>query len=234
MLTRRQFCGCLPLAATFVASNAFAVGLDCAVFTPERQRALSPDEAIERLKQGNDRFLAGTSFNCDLLAQVHESAHGQAPFAAILGCIDSRVPPELVFDQRIGDVFCARIAGNFVDTDVLGSLEFATKVTGARAIVVLGHSSCGAVKGAIDDVKLGNITAMLANIRPAVDAVKTDGERTSKNSKFVQAVAEENVRRNIAQLTERSEVLAGLVKEGQLRIVGAMNDLETGKVTFMA
>lgn len=233
MLTRRLFCGCLPLAATFVASNAFAVGLDCAIFTPERQKAVSPDEAIERLKAGNDRFLAGTSFNCDLLAQVHESAHGQAPFAAILGCIDSRVPPELVFDQRIGDVFCARIAGNFVDTDILGSLEFATKVTGARAIVVLGHSSCGAIKGAIDDVKLGNITAMLAHIRPAVDAVKTDGERTSKNYKFVQAVAEENVYRAIAQLTERSEVLAGLVKEGQLRIVGAMHDLETGKVTFM-
>jgi carbonic anhydrase len=234
MLTRRLFCGCLPLAASFVASNAFAVGLDCAIFTPERQKAVSPDEAIERLKRGNERFLAGTSINCDLLAQVHETAHGQAPFAAILGCIDSRVPPELVFDQRIGDVFCARIAGNFVDTDILGSLEFATKVTGARAIVVLGHSSCGAIKGAIDDVKLGNITAMLANIRPAVDAVKTDGERTSRNYKFVQAVAEENVRRNIAQLTERSEVLAGLIKEGQLRIVGAMHDLETGKVTVMA
>jgi carbonic anhydrase len=234
MLTRRLFCGCLPLAATFVASNAFAVGLDCAIFTPERQKAVSPDEAIGRLKAGNERFLAGTSFNCDLLAQVHESAHGQAPFAAILGCIDSRVPPELVFDQRIGDVFCARIAGNFVDTDILGSLEFATKVTGARAIVVLGHSSCGAIKGAIDDVKLGNITAMLANIRPAVDAVKTDGERTSANYKFVQAVAEENVHRSIAQLTGRSEVLAGLVKEGQLRIVGAMHDLETGKVTFLS
>lgn len=233
MLTRRLFCGCLPLAATFVASNAFAVGLDCTVFTPELQKSVSPDEAIERLKAGNDRFLAGTSMNCDLLAQVHATAHGQAPFAAILGCIDSRVPPELVFDQRIGDVFCARIAGNFVDTDVLGSLEFATKVTGARAIVVLGHSSCGAVKGAIDDVKLGNITAMLANIRPAVDAVKTDGERNSTNAKFVQAVANENVHRNVAQLTERSEVLAGLVKEGQLRIVGAMHDLETGKVTFL-
>lgn len=232
MLTRRLFCGCLPLA--FVASNAVAAGLDCAIFTPERQKAVSPGEAIERLKAGNDRFLAGSSINCDLMAQVKQTSHGQAPFAAILGCIDSRVPPELVFDQRIGDVFCARIAGNFVDTDILGSLEFATKVAGARAIVVLGHSSCGAIKGAIDDVKLGNITAMLAKIRPAVDAVKTDGERTSANYKFVQAVADENVHRSVAQLTERSEVLASLVKEGQLRIVGAMHDLETGKVTFLA
>jgi len=233
MLTRRLFCGCLPLAAAFVASDAFAVGQDCAVFTPDRQKAVSPAEAIERLKAGNDRFVSGATINCDLLAQVKETAHSQAPFAAILGCIDSRVPPELVFDQRIGDVFCARVAGNFVDTDILGSLEFATKVTGARAIVVLGHSSCGAVKGAIDDVKLGNITAMLANIRPAVEAVKTDGERTSKNLPFVQAVAEENVRRNVALLTERSEVLAGLVKAGELRIAPAMHDLEIGKVTFL-
>lgn len=234
MLTRRSFCGCVPLAATLFATNALAVGQDCAIFTPERQKAVSPDEAIERLKAGNDRFLAGSSINCDLMAQVRETASGQAPFAAILGCIDSRVPPELVFDQRIGDVFCARIAGNFVDTDILGSLEFATKVVGARAIVVLGHSSCGAIKGAIDDVKLGNLTAMLANIRPAVDAVKSEGERTSANHEFVQAVAEENVHRGVAQLAERSEVLAGLVAEGQLRIVPAMHDLETGRVTFLA
>ncbi|MDQ6436440.1 carbonic anhydrase family protein [Mesorhizobium sp. LHD-90] len=234
MLTRRLFCGCLPLAATIVASNAFAAAPDCAVFTPERRNAVSPAEAIERLKAGNQRFVSGATINCDLMAQVKETAHAQAPFAAILGCIDSRVPPELVFDQRIGDVFCARIAGNFVDTDILGSFEFATKVAGARAIVVLGHSSCGAIKGAVDDVKLGNLTAMLANIRPAADAVKTDAERTSANHDFVQAVAEENVRRAVAQLTERSEVLAALVEAGELRIAGAMHDLATGKVTFLA
>ena len=164
------------------------------MFTPARQKEVSPDEAIARLKAGNERFLAGKSVNCNLMEQVKETAKGQAPFAAIVGCIDSRVPPELVFDQRIGDVFCARIAGNFVNTDIVGSLEFATKIAGARAIVVLGHSECGAIKGAVDDVRLGNLTAALAKIRPAVDATTADGDRTAKNSAFVQAVAVTNAK----------------------------------------
>lgn len=233
MLTRRLFCGCLPLAAAFVASSALAATKECAVFTPERQKLMNPEAAVKRLMAGNARFVDGATINCDLRKQVRQTAQGQAPFAAILGCIDSRVPPELVFDQRIGDIFCARIAGNFVDTDIIGSLEFATRLAGARAIVVLGHSSCGAIKGAIDDVRLGNLTATLANIRPAVEAVKTNGERSSKNHAFVQAVAEENVRRAVAMLSDKSEVLAELVKSGNLRVAGAMHDIETGKVTLL-
>ena len=139
-----------------------------------------------------------------------------------------------MFDQRLGDVFCARIAGNFVNTDIIGSLEFATKVSGARAIVVLGHSDCGAIKGAIDRVKLGNLTATLANIRPAVAATRTDGARNAKNAAFVQAVAETNVRMAAKALTARSRTLRGLVASGQLRIAAAMHDLATGRVTFLS
>ena len=146
----------------------------------------------------------------------------------MVGCIDSRVPPELVFDQRIGDIFCARVAANFVNTDILGSLEFATKVTGARAIVVLGHNECGGIKGAVDNVKLGNLTAMLTNIRPAVQATKTSGERNSKNHDFVQAVAIENAKLAAAKVTSASPVMKELVAAKQLRVIPAMHDLATG------
>ena len=204
------------------------------MFTPDRQKAITSDEALERLKAGNARFLAGRTINCDLMAQVKATASKQAPFAAILGCIDSRVPPELVFDQRIGDVFTARVAGNFANTDILGSLEFATKVEGAKLIVVLGHSECGAVKGAVDHVQLGNLTATLANIMPAVEASKgVDGEQNSKNKKLVQKVAEANVALTVAALTKRSAVLSELVAAKQLRIVGGMHDLGTGRVELL-
>lgn len=234
MLSRRSFCSCATLslvAATATGSRAMAA--ECMVMTAEQQQAVSPDQALARLKAGNDRLVSGKTINCDLIEQVRGTATAQAPFAAIVGCIDSRVPPELVFDQRIGDVFCARVAGNFVNTDIIGSLEFATKVAGARAIVVLGHNDCGAIKGAVDHVKLGNLTATLAHIQPAVAASKTSGERTSKNAPFVQAVAETNVRMAVAMLTSRSPVLKGLVSAGQLRIAGAMHDLSTGRVTFL-
>ncbi len=236
MLTRRLFCGCIAtgLAAGFAASTAQAVSADCAVMTPARRDAVDPDQAIARLQAGNARFLGGATINCDLVQQVRETAAKQAPFAAIVGCIDSRVPPEMVFDQRIGDVFCARIAGNFVNTDIVGSLEFATKVSGARAIVVLGHSDCGAIKGAIDHVELGNLTATLANIRPAVAAAKADGARDSKNAAFVQAVAETNARMAAEALTTRSPILQDLVATRQLRIVAAMHDITTGRVTFLS
>ena len=170
--------------------------------------------------------------NCDLLAQVKATSTGQAPFAAIVGCMDARVPPELVFDQRIGDIFCARIAGNFVNTDTIGSLEFATKVAGSRAIVVLGHSECGAIKGAVDNVQLGNLTATLANIRPAVDATTSDGERSSKNAQFVQAVAKMNAQLAAEMLTSKSPIMKELVESGELRIVWAMHDVATGHVAF--
>ena len=219
MLNRRSFCGCASLALFAGVSTAHAQSPECAVFTPARQKEVSPDQAIERLKAGNDRFASGKTVNCNLMQQVKETAHGQAPFAAVVGCIDSRVPPEMVFDQRIGDIFCGRVAGNIVNTDLIGSLEYATKVVGARAIVVLGHSECGAVKSAVDDVKLGNITALLAKIRPAVAATKSAGDRTSKNHPFVQAVAEANARLAAQKLTQGSTILRELVEAKQLRIV---------------
>src|ERR1700761_939458 len=207
----------------------------CLIFTKARQSAMTPESALARLKAGNARFVAGRTENCDLRLQVRDTAKGQAPFAAILGCMDSRVPPELVFDQRIGDIFAVRIAGNFVIPDITGSLEYATQIAGARLIVVLGHSDCGAVKGAIDDVKLGNLTTTLANIRPSVAEVAAQkGKSTSSDKKFVQAVAEQNVRDALLSLGKHSEVLAGLVSAGQLAIVAAMHDVNTGVVTWRA
>ncbi len=235
MLSRRLFCGCLTGGLAFAATAAHAQSPECAVFTPDRQESKTPDEAIARLKAGNDRFTAGKSINCDLMAQVRQTAKDQSPYAAIVGCIDSRVPPELVFDQRIGDVFCARVAGNFANTDIIGSLEFATKVTGAKAIVILGHSSCGAIKGAIDGVKLGNITAMLRNFQPALATLtKADGKRDSKNDALVQKVAVANARLTAASLTKRSPIIKSLVDAKQLKIAAAMHDITTGKVTWLS
>jgi carbonic anhydrase len=223
-------------AALAAASQAWAQDA-CEVFTPARQKAVSPEAALQMLKDGNERFVSGKTINCDLMAQVRATAGGQAPFAAIVGCIDSRVPPELVFDQRLGDIFAARIAGNFVDIDIIGSLEFATKVVGARAIVVLGHTDCGAIKGAIDNVKLGNLTAVLKHIEPAVKAAEAEsieGEHTSKNKKLVQAVADINANLAAKMLVEKSDVLRDLVANKELAIASAMHDLNTGRVTFFA
>ena len=233
MITRRHVFFAAPLLAA--AGPAFAQSPQCAVVTKARQAAMTPDQALQELKDGNARLLAGKSVNCDLMAQVRDTSTFQAPFAAIVGCIDSRVPPELIFDQTIGDVFAARIAGNFVNTDIIGSLEFATKVAGAKLIVVLGHSECGAVKGAIDHVKLGNLTATLKNIEPAVQSVKgVPGDRNSGNKAFVQAVADANVRIAARNLTSRSPVLRGMVAAKSLRIATAMHDISTGRVTFFA
>jgi carbonic anhydrase len=234
MITRRLFCGCLAAALPF-AATAHAQSPECAVFTPDRQKATTPDDAIARLKAGNERFTAGKSINCDLMAQVKQTAKNQSPYAAIVGCIDSRVPPELVFDQRIGDVFCARVAGNIVNTDIIGSLEYSTKVSGARAIVVLRHNSCGAIKSAVDDVRLGNITALLRNFRPALATLsKADGRRDSHNDPLVQKVAEANVRLTAASLPRRSPIIKALVAAGQLKIAAAMHDITTGKVTWLS
>jgi carbonic anhydrase len=203
------------------------------VFDKARQAAVTPDAALAALRDGNARFAAGRSVHCDLPAQAKATAAGQAPFAAVVGCIDSRVPPELVFDQHIGDVFTPRIAGNFVNTDIIGSLEFATKVAGAKLIVVLGHTDCGAIKGAVDDAKMGNLTATLANIRPSVLKVKgVEGPQDSSNKKLVQAVADQNAKDAAAMLLERSEVLRELVREGKLKIAAGMYDLATARVTW--
>ena len=232
--TRRAFVG--TTAALTMAGAAAARAQDaCSVITVDRQKATTPDAALQALKDGNARFVAGSTINCDLRAQVKATATGQYPIAAIVGCIDSRVPPELVFDQRLGDVFAARIAGNFVNTDIIGSLEFATKLAGAKVIVVLGHTGCGAIKGAVDGAKLGNLTAMLQNFAPALAAtVGVAGDRNSKNYKLVQAVADSNVVIAAKQLLEKSDVLRELVEAKALKIVSAMHDIETGKVTFSA
>lgn len=231
--SRRTLLGLLAGSAPLAAVPA-AWADECAVFDTARQAAITPAEALERLMQGNARLLAGRPVNCDLIGQIRATASGQAPFAAVVGCVDSRVPPELVLDQRIGDIFVARIAGNFVDTDIIGSLEFATKVAGAKLVMVLGHSECGAIKGAIDRVELGNLTAMLANILPAVEQTRgIPGERSSKNKALVQAVAETNARLAAAMLLERSIVMQDLVTASALEVVAAMHDVATGKVTLL-
>lgn len=233
MFSRRQVFATAG-AATSALFTSRVYADECTVFSSERQKNVTPDQAIQMLKDGNERFLAGKSIHCDLREQMRQSAGGQSPFAAVVACIDSRVPPELVFDQRIGDVFVARVAGNFVNDDIIGSLEFATKVAGAKAILVIGHSECGAIKGAIDKVKLGFLTQLLENINPAVDAVKGfEGERTAKNKAFVQAVANMNAQLSAKKLLDRSDVLRGLVEAQQLKIAPAMRDIKSGQITFL-
>ncbi len=232
MVTRRRFLAATGLlGAVSVAARAQDA---CAVFNKATQAATTSEQALARLKEGNARFLAGRSIQCDLQAQVKETAGGQAPFAAVLGCMDSRVPPELVFDQHLGAIFAVRIAGNFVDTGILGSLEYATELAGSKLIVVLGHTDCGAVKGAIDDEKLGNLTAALEHIRPAVKEVTdAQGPRNSKNKTFVRRVAERNARDAAALLQTQSEVLAALVRDRKLLIVSAIHDVSSGAVVWL-
>lgn len=197
------------------------------------QADLTPSQAIDILKSGNERFLGKGQFARDLNSQVSDTSTGQFPFAAVVGCIDSRVPAELVFDQGIGDIFNVRIAGNFVNEDILGSLEFSCKVAGAKAILVLGHTSCGAVKGACDDVHLGNLTAMLKNLKPAVElAAESMGHHGSDNADFVQKVVELNVDLTVNEIREKSEVLKEMEDNGEIKIVGAIYDVSTGVVHF--
>lgn len=206
---------------------------DGAVLTKELQAAFTPEAVIQAFKNGNDRFLQNDLTQRNHNAQVRKAASGQFPKAIVLSCVDSRVPTEDVFDLGIGDIFVARVAGNFVNEDILGSMEFACKVSGAKLVLVMGHEYCGAVKGAIDDVQLGNITAMLSKIKPAVDAVEYDGERNSKNLAFVHEVSEQNVKNTIAQIRLNSPILKEMEEKGEIQIVGAMYDLDTGEVTFL-
>jgi carbonic anhydrase len=201
--------------------------------TREAQAAITPAKALEMLKQGNKRFVSSKLQKRDILAQVKQTSKGQFPFAALVSCLDSRIPPELVFDQGIGDIFVASVAGNFVNDDILGSLEFATKLAGSKLIVVMGHTDCGAVQGACDKAQLGLLTATLANINPAVNAVQGDyTPRTSTNDKFVQAVTEMNVKLTKQKLRDRSVVLQEMIDKGGIGLVGAMYDVSTGNVTF--
>lgn len=209
------------------------VGLVEDVLTKEEQDALTPDMVIQSLKEGNERFMLNDLTARDHSAQVRRSVKAQYPKAIVLSCVDSRVPVEDVFDRGIGDVFVARVAGNFVNEDILGSMEFACKVAGAKLILVMGHEHCGAVKAAIDDVKLGNITPMLAKIRPAVEMVAYEGERNSKSQQFVHMVSESNVRNAMAKIRTESPILKEMEDNGEIKIIGALYDMDNGKVNLL-
>jgi len=204
--------------------------------TKQTQEAMSPDAALQALKDGNNRFITSTQVSRDLMQQVAETSTGQYPFATVLHCIDSRVSAELVFDQGIGDLFSIRIAGNFVNEDILGSMEFATKLAGTKVVVILGHTACGAVKGACDHAKLGNLTGMLEKIAPAVSQVKDPADaslRTSSNIDFVNRVAVKNVHMAIDNLRAMSPVLKEMEASGEIKVVGAMYHIENGQVVFL-
>ena len=201
--------------------------------TKELQQAITPAKALELLIEGNQRFVNNLKVNRNLLQQANETSDGQHPFAVILSCIDSRTSAELIFDQGLGDVFSIRIAGNILNEDILGSMEFACKVAGSRLIIVLGHSKCGAVKGACDHVEMGNLTELLSKIQPAVyQEIETKEERNASNATFVENVAEINVKRSVKNIIERSYVLEQMIAKGEIGIVGAMHNIETGEVNF--
>jgi carbonic anhydrase len=201
--------------------------------TKELQAAISPSMALELLKEGNKRFVNNLKANRNLLQQANETSDGQHPFAVVLSCIDSRTSAELIFDQGLGDIFSVRIAGNIINEDILGSMEFACKLAGSKIIVVLGHSKCGAVKGACDHAEMGNLTALLAKIRPAVDdELETKDNRTSTNASFVENVAVINVKRTVKAILERSSILENMIANGEIGIIGGMHDLTTGQVTY--
>lgn len=197
------------------------------------QEAVTPRLVLERFQAGNHRFATGKALPRDHARQVKATAAGQYPLASVVSCIDSRVPAEIVFDQGIGDLFNARVAGNIVNEDILGSLEFASKVAGSKLIVVLGHTDCGAIKGACDDVNLGNLTGLIGKIKPAVDAIPSDGSnRTSANYAFVEKVAELNVKMTVEDIRAKSPVLKEMESRGEIMIAGATYDVSTGKVTW--
>ena len=205
------------------------------VHTQQTQAGTTPQMALEFLREGNRRFVNNLKANRDLLQQANLTRDGQWPFATILSCIDSRTSAELIFDQGLGDIFSVRIAGNIVNTDILGSMEFACKVSGSKLIVVLGHTSCGAVKGACDHVEMGNLTELLAKLQPAVyqeRTVKDIDQRNSKNKAFVENVAHINVVRSVRSVVDRSYILEKMIEEEQIGVIGAMHDLESGVVEF--
>lgn len=201
--------------------------------TKEMQSAITPSVALEILKDGNKRFVSNLKINRNLLQQANETSDGQHPFAVILSCIDSRTSAELIFDQGLGDVFSIRIAGNIVNEDILGSMEFGCKVAGAKIIVVLGHTKCGAIKGACDNVALGNLTGLISKIKPAINQeMSTQDNRNSSNANFVENVAELNVSLSVKNILLKSPIIADMVKNGDIGIVGGIHDIATGEVKF--
>ena len=200
--------------------------------TKDMQALISPLLALGYLKDGNKRFTEGKSLSRDFLKQVKETSSAQYPYATVLSCMDSRTPSEIVFDQGLGDIFNIRIAGNIADDDIIGSMEYGSKVVGAKLILVMGHTDCGAIKGAIDDVQLGNLTGLLEKIKPAIKAVETDGERNSANKIFVEMVTKENVNRAIKLIRDKSPILKEMEDNGEIKIIGGMYNTSTGEVEF--
>jgi carbonic anhydrase len=233
--SRRTFVGTMLACACPSAVPLFAQTAHTTLahtLSKEQRDRLSPDQVLDELKKGNERFRSGRTLSRDYRRQQLASAGGQYPAAALLGCIDSRGPAEIIFDTGIGDIFNARVAGNIVTDDLIGSLEFACGVAGAKAVLLFGHTACGAIKGAIDNVELGHLTGLLARIRPAVDATQFSGARSSKNPEFVDAVARTNVRLGVENIRRSSTILRGLEEKGMIKIAGAMYDLATGVVGF--
>jgi carbonic anhydrase len=232
---RRAFCKAAGVA-TAVGMIGTTLGgvLAHADLTKEQRDKMTADEIIQQMKAGNERFRLGKPQHRDLMSEAKATAKGQYPAAIVFSCVDSRVPAEMVLDFGIGDIFSGRVAGNIADEDILGSMEFACKVAGSKVVLVMGHTACGAIKGAIDGAQLGNLTALLAKIRPAVDATQYKGERSAKNYAFVDSVARTNVLMTVANIREKSPVLRELESNGSIKIAGSMYDLETGAVDFLA
>lgn len=203
------------------------------IITAEEQEKLSPDAVIKNLKEGNKRFVRNDLTARDHTEQIRKATEGQFPKAVILSCLDSRVPVEDVFDKGIGDIFVARVAGNFVNEDILGSMEFGCKVSGSKVILVLGHEHCGAVKAAISDVKLGNITAMLSKIRPVVESTEYGGDKTAQNAEYVHLICVNNVKNTINQIRRHSPILKAMEESEEIKIIGGVYDMDTGKVEFL-
>jgi carbonic anhydrase len=234
-LDRRAFCKAAGVAtAAGVGEATLGSVLAHAELTHEQRDKMTADEIIQQMKDGNERFRSGKPRHRDLMREVKATAKGQYPAAIVLGCVDSRTPAELILDFGLGDIFNGRVAGNIADEDILGSMEFACKVAGSKVVLVMGHTACGAIKGAIDGVQLGNLTALLAKIRPAVEATHYAGERSAKNYGFVDAVARTNVSLTTASIREKSPVLRDLESVGRIKIAGSMYNLETGSIEFLA
>lgn len=202
-------------------------------FNAKTQADITPHQALDLLKEGNKRFVANGALDRDTPRQIKETVDGQWPHSVVLSCIDSRVPVELAFDQGIGDLFVARVAGNIVNEDVLGSIEYGCKYAGSKLVVVLGHTQCGAVKGACDDLKDGNLTELLSKIRPAVEATETDGERNSGNKQWVDDVVRKNVEMTIKKMKQDSDILSELAADGDIKIVGGIYNLKDGAVEWL-
>jgi len=235
-LGRRTF---LKLASSVTAIGVFGGKLSGSfvyadVLGKEKRDKMTPDEILAELKRGNKNFSKGLRTSRNFINEQKATAKGQFPAAVVLSCIDSRAPAEVIMDLGIGDIFNARVAGNIANDDILGSMEFACKISGAKVVLVMGHTACGAIKGAIDNVELGNLTGLLAKIKPAVKATTFKGEASAKNSAYVDAVAQKNVELTIADIRKQSTVLAELESKGAIKISGAMYNLETGTMNFFA